>query len=246
MSELDHHTAVAREHAADGNSSPRTRWIGVAWWIVLAALLVTARVQGWLTPEDFEHAMRWSGDRVWLTIPVVIVAFVIGGMLLIPANVMIASLGALLGTWSGLGHGLLGVVVGSTIFHGIGRVGGASLVDQLAGPRVRARIAALARRGFFAVLLLRLVPIVPHAVVGIAAGATRIGLAPFLAATGLVMVPAAVLMAALGHELTSEREHGWLMPAAIAAGLAIIAVATLAARRILRAKADPPPSDPAP
>src|SRR5688572_1390433 len=137
MSELEQNAAARHDPAASIAAARRTRLIGAAWWIVLVALLVTARVQGWLTTADFEHAMQWSGDRVWLTIPVVMLAFVVGGMLLVPANVMIASLGALLGTWSGLGHGLLGVLLGSTVFHGIGRIGGAPLVDQLAGPRVR-------------------------------------------------------------------------------------------------------------
>ncbi|MGH2370781.1 MAG: TVP38/TMEM64 family protein, partial [Chloroflexota bacterium] len=64
------------------------------------------------------------------------------------------------------------------------------------------------------VLIARLIPIISFDVVSYAAGFTRIGLLPFLVATGVGQLPATVVYSVLGENITSGSKVGlWALGA---------------------------------
>ncbi len=80
------------------------------------------------------------------------------------------------------------------ISHRIGHWLGHALLLRLAGPRVRWLSETLGRRGLIAVILLRLTPVAPFAVVNMAAGATHIRAWQMLLGTWIGMAPSTLVI----------------------------------------------------
>ena len=72
-------------------------------------------------------------------------------------------------------------------------------------------MALLARRGFWASALIRLVPTVPSVLINIAAGATPIRFRDFIAGTALGSVPKMALLAFGGHAaiVAAQQNKAW-------------------------------------
>ncbi len=211
--------------------SRRWKLAAAGWWALCVAVLVVLRVTGVLDDALFTEALAAGQGHPWLAAMAVIAVFVIGGIVLVPVTLLIASCGAAFGPWLGLGYGLLGAFTGAALYHGLGRLGARAWIDTLAGPRVRATLRRVARRGVFAVALLRVLPVAPHMVVGLAAGAARIPWWKYMLATMLVMTPGAFVLTVLGHRLRGGATDGWALTA-VAVGLAaLVVVVTWAVKR---------------
>jgi uncharacterized membrane protein YdjX (TVP38/TMEM64 family) len=93
-------------------------------------------------------------------------------------------------------------------------------IETLAGRRLAPLQAWIERRGFWAVLYARIVPGVPYSWVNYAAGATRVGLPAFAAATAIGVAPRAFAYTALGGSLDDLTS-----PEAIVALVALVVMA---------------------
>ncbi|HWH96352.1 MAG TPA: VTT domain-containing protein [Baekduia sp.] len=86
--------------------------------------------------------------------------------------------------------------------YAIGRYAGRPLVARLAGPdRLAAAEALMERGGWPALLVLRLLPIVPISGVGYVAGATHVPLVRFAWTSGIGMIPLMAIAVILGSRL---------------------------------------------
>jgi phospholipase D1/2 len=180
----------------------RWRWLGVAWWVVVVAVAIAAKLGGWLDPRALiEQVSRAPAALVMLG---VVATFVVAGLAFVPVTIMIATCGALFGPRLGLAYGLAGAFLAATTYYAIGRRAGQPVIDRFAGPRLRTHLHAVARRGVLAVVVLRLLPIAPHVVVGLAVGATRIRFRDYLLGTMLVITPLAIVLVTLGDALASR------------------------------------------
>jgi uncharacterized membrane protein YdjX (TVP38/TMEM64 family) len=74
----------------------------------------------------------------------------------------------------------------------IGRKIGRNTVRRLAGPRLNRITRRLARKGFIAMIIVRMVPIAPFSVVNAVAGASHLRLRAFLLGTAVGMFPGIV------------------------------------------------------
>jgi uncharacterized membrane protein YdjX (TVP38/TMEM64 family) len=117
---------------------------------------------------------------------------------LVPRTLLALVGGALFGTLSGSVYVLIGVTVGAAASYGIGRLLGRDFVEA----RLRGRLAlfesAVTRRGTSAVVVSRLIPIVPFCVSNYAFGTTSVRPRQFIVGTVLGALPANVAYAALG------------------------------------------------
>jgi uncharacterized membrane protein YdjX (TVP38/TMEM64 family) len=143
---------------------------------------------------------------------------------LFPYPLIAAASGLVFGTALGTMVSIAAGTTGALAAFLIARAGGADAVAELAGPRLRRLLAAVGRRGFVAVLYLRIVPGVPRDVANYATGLTAVRVLPYTLATLLGIAPRAFAYSALGSsfrvtELTSRE--------------AIVAVAVLAAMALL-------------
>jgi uncharacterized membrane protein YdjX (TVP38/TMEM64 family) len=123
----------------------------------------------------------------------------------------------------------------SLVGFSLGRAFGGRLLEDLRSQSVERFAALVARNGFMASLVIRLVPFAPFVVVNMAAGMTTIALVDFAAGTGVGIAPKIALTAfagrsALGGGLSS------VVLLSMAAGVWL--AAGLLARRWLRRPLD--------
>jgi phospholipase D1/2 len=212
----------------------RWRTIAYAWWGILGITLVLAHVSGWLRASDVvEMATNVSGAGL-ASVGAVTVAFIIGGLFLVPVTLLIANAGMVFGPWWGSVHALVGAFASAAVYYWMGRGVGHDLMDRISSPRLRDATRAVARRGLLAVAAVRLLPIAPHAVVGLVGGASRIGFRDYMLGTIVGMAPGAVALVLVGHGLAIgvRGAHPWAWIPVVALALAAFAVAWLLQRRL--------------
>ncbi|MDB5481036.1 MAG: associated Golgi protein [Caulobacteraceae bacterium] len=154
----------------------------------------------------------------------------------VPQFVLIAAAVAAFGPWRGLAYSWTGTMVSALIGFWIGRTWGAGLLSSLGEGALTGFMALVARNGFLASLVIRLVPFAPFIVVNMAAGVTPIGVIDFGAGTAIGILPKIALTALAGDSITHAVAGGaW----GVAIGLMVLAgaiwiAASLAARRWMK------------
>ncbi|MEP6689590.1 MAG: DUF547 domain-containing protein [Gemmatimonadaceae bacterium] len=208
---------------------------------VLVAILAVAGViayrAGWfrgVTPER----VGMLRDRLRGTpgAPLVFVAlYVLASALALPGTLLTLAGGAIFGTVLGTLLNWLGATLGATASFAISRWFGRDAARTLLGRRAAALDKLLAELGFAALLRLRLIPIVPFNILNFAAGLTGIGVAQYVTATAIGILPATAIYTYFASALiggaSGARAHA-LASAAVAGGLLIVLsfVPTLARR----------------
>ena len=165
-----------------------------------------------------------------------------------PGPVMVAAAGVLFGTAAGFGLALSFVVLGACLAFSIARWWAFDAAERLAGPRAQAVRGWVGRRGFLAVLLLRLAPGLPYTVVNYLVGLTTAPLWAFAAATALGSAPRTFAYTALGGSLGDLRSPEAIVALGVLAVMAVVGIRVAArdpelrsAARALRARGAPAP-----
>lgn len=168
-----------------------------------ALALVAAAAAAWqLAPrftdatiaDVFDTAQAWRGSA-W-AIPALLAAFVVGGLVAFPVNLLIALAIVVLGAWTGAPCALAGVLLSAVALHEIGRALPERFHARLADPRWRRLRERILAHGVLAVATVRLVPVAPYSVVSLAAGMLRVRRVDYIAGTALGMAPGIALYAA--------------------------------------------------
>lgn len=111
--------------------------------------------------------------------------------------------GSLFGLWGGLLCAILGAGGGSLVLFLVARgTLGRALPGQRDGRLDKVR-KLVARDGFWALLALRMAPVVPGWLINLAAGLTLMKLRPFLAGTAIGLLPATLVFASIGSGIES-------------------------------------------
>ena len=201
-------------HAA-GPARPaaRTAWLRpAALGILLCGLVVAAVVVG--VPDG--QALREDVAGLGPLAPLVFVLLYAAVILLpLPKNVLTAVAGLMFGLVEGVLLVLPGAMLGALAAFAVGRWLGRDAVERFTGTRVARLDAALARRGLLAILISRLVPVLPFTGINYAAGLTAIRLRDFVLGTAIGIVPGTVAYVALGAYGTSPTS--WPSVTALAA-----------------------------
>jgi uncharacterized membrane protein YdjX (TVP38/TMEM64 family) len=189
---------------------------------LLAVLLAVLLVAGLLfVPRDADR-LREAVDAAGALAPL---AFVAGGagltLAFFPFPLVAAAGGLLFGIAAGTALSVAAETLGAACAFVLARHGARPWAAELAGPRLAAVLAGIARRGFSAVLLVRVLPGVPRHPANYAFGLTPVALRAFVAATVLGTAPRALGYATLGGTLGDLTS-----PASLAAvgGLAALGV----------------------
>jgi uncharacterized membrane protein YdjX (TVP38/TMEM64 family) len=198
---------------------------------LLGALLVGAVVAAVLVGVPDADAVRGSVAGLGALTPVVFVLVYAAITLLpLPKNVLSVVAGLLFGLVDGVLLVLPGAMLGALVAFGLGRRLGRDAVERFTGTRVARVDALLARRGLVAVLVSRLVPVLPFTGINYAAGLTAIRLRDFVLGTAIGIVPGTVAYVAVGAYGTSPTS--WPFVTAVAVLLVLsLGGAWLASRR---------------
>lgn len=178
--------------------APALRWRLVLLFLLLAGLLLLAWAwqqdhwQAWLRGGAALHWLRGQAAAlgplaVWLMMSA---ALCLALPLVLLSLLVIAAFGP---AW-GMALCFASAGLAALMSHRIGHALGHALLLRLAGPRVRLLSETLGRRGLLAVILMRLAPIAPFAVVNMVAGATHIRPWQMLLGTWIGMAPSTLVM----------------------------------------------------
>ncbi|MEU3199380.1 TVP38/TMEM64 family protein [Streptomyces sp. NPDC006996] len=210
----------------------RAAWIRLA---VLVILLVALGAWVALGGTDLLREVRQWVDSLGLWGPVVFaVCYALAVTALLPGSVLTASAGALFGLQLGAAAVLVGATAGAALSFGLARWLGRPVVARYAGSGRLARLDAyLTRRGFAAVLVLRLVPLFPFSLINYGAGVAGVRFSSYVTATALGIIPGTVVYTGLGGSLGDPASPGlWIA----LGGLLVLSAGGWWAARLIRSR----------
>lgn len=127
----------------------------------------------------------------------------------IPGAVVITASGGLLfGTLPGAGLAVAGATLGAVGLYLAARTALGPFLARKAGGWLERLRPGLERDGFHVLLALRLIPLVPFALLNLVCALVGMRLGPFVAATFLGIIPGAVVFASIGAGLGHVLEAG--------------------------------------
>jgi uncharacterized membrane protein YdjX (TVP38/TMEM64 family) len=163
-----------------------------------------------------------------------LVIHVVGSLIFFPRTVLAVAAGALWGMWWGTLWAALGSVLGAIAGFLLARYINNGVVDLESLRRFGPVLLRAERGGWRAVTVLRLVPVIPHAVSNYALGLTRLDLGAYALGSLLGQLPmtvACVDFGAAGEQLAAGKA-GWLIPTLI--GLAALTLSIAVPRLMMR------------
>jgi uncharacterized membrane protein YdjX (TVP38/TMEM64 family) len=178
-------------------SNARVRAVLLAFIICgLIGLVILWKING---PEDgaslseMLSEVRLAGNSLppWAAIGYILAASVVA----IPMGAISIVACGVFGPWAGALYILAGATLGATISYAIGRYLGHEWLRLFAGERINRISTRLAERGILAVIVIRMLPIAPFAIVNMVAGTSHFRSRDFVLGTIFGMLPGTVLIA---------------------------------------------------
>jgi uncharacterized membrane protein YdjX (TVP38/TMEM64 family) len=127
--------------------------------------------------------------------------YAVGPSFLVPGAVMTIAGGLAFGALWGSIWSLIGANLGALIAFAAGRFLGKSFVEGVIPRRFRHLLDRLVRNGFYVILYLRIVPVIPYNALNLLAGASPIEFQDYMSASLIGMIPGTILFAFLGDAL---------------------------------------------
>ncbi len=209
---------------------------------ILGSLLVLALLAGWLVARahgvpDVAHLRAVvRGAGIWA--PVVFVAVYSALALLpVPKNVLTALGASLFGLAGGALLSWAAALAGACLAFAVGRALGRDAVNRLVRGRLGQVDATLRGHGVTAVLLARLVPILPFTAINYGSGVSAVAFSHYLLGSAVGMIPGTIAYAVLG---AYSGTNPWAVGAAAAALVLLVVRGGTLARRAAAARPSPP------
>ncbi len=186
--------------------SKKTRVAIVARAVVLMLFVAVAIAVGILVPlptlavvQQWAASLGWAGGLLF--------ALVYAAITLTPApkNLLSIAAGLVFGFGIALALVYAGAMLGAAVAFVLGRALGRDAVERYTGSRVAQLDDLVRRRGFLAIIGVRLIPIIPFTAVNYGAGLTAVRRRDYALGTALGIVPgtaAYVAIGAFGFELS--------------------------------------------
>jgi len=212
------------------------RWLAIAGGIsalltIAIALVIGARTFAWSDlPALIDRMTVWRDSP--LAMLSMLGCFIVGGLVVFPVNLLIATAIVVFGPVAGAAIALAGSLASAAVLHQIGAAFPEHVFSRFAGRHAEQLRERVARHGLIAVAIVRLLPVAPYSIVSLAAGIAGIRRAPYFVGTALGMLPGIVLYALFADRarkvIADPRPLSWAM--LLFALLLIVAVALLLRR----------------
>jgi uncharacterized membrane protein YdjX (TVP38/TMEM64 family) len=183
--------------------------------VTLLVLLVLAAAWRWTPLQDLigiENLKSWAQFIRGQTLAPLIVAvgFVVGSVVMIPLTLLIVLTALTFDPIPATAYSLLGGIASGVATFGLGHVMGRDTIRRLAGSRLNSLSRRLSRRGFFAVVAARNLPLAPFALVNAVAGASHIRFWDFTMGTAVGLAPGVIAITLFESRLEDAvRNPGW-------------------------------------
>jgi uncharacterized membrane protein YdjX (TVP38/TMEM64 family) len=209
----------------------------------LLALLGVGIIAAWRWRFEFDPASLSARIGGLPMAPLAFLALhVVASLLFVPRTLLALVAGLAFGMWWGTLWAAVGSVVGAVTGFLVARYVGGGAIDATSRARLAGPLGRVARGGWRAVAMIRLIPVIPHSLTNYALGLTRLRLAPYALGSLLGQLPLTIAYADLGAAggRAMRGSGGWLVPTVIgAAALALSALIPLIARRRGRTRLAP-------
>jgi uncharacterized membrane protein YdjX (TVP38/TMEM64 family) len=193
--------------------SPWVRVVQSGRWVlmVLYLLVIVGLTVAWRDPALRQYmeprALARMGQAL-LAMPMgpimVLGGYVVAVLLAVPVAVLITVGALVFGPWPGMAYALFGMVSGAIVSYGIGLYTGAELIDRWSNQgRLHALAMALKRRGLWAIIVIRAVPVAPFVVINMTAGAFRVRFRDYVLGTFLGLAPGTIMISLFMDRLTA-------------------------------------------
>ncbi|MFD0825764.1 TVP38/TMEM64 family protein [Neobacillus sp. M.A.Huq-85] len=173
--------------------------------IISISVLILIIVIGYLQKDELVHLIK-QGGALSIFISMILVAICVF-FPLIPFPVLAGMIGAIFGTAQGMFISLIGAMAGTMVFFFITRYGFRDYAQEklLRFPKVQEYEEFLNRNSFLAILVCRLVPIIPAPVVNIICGLSKVNWLIFFTASTIGKIPNILLLSFVGATLSSNK-----------------------------------------
>lgn len=202
------------------------RWMRPA--LLVAVVLAAAAVAFLVGVPPIQQIRAWVSSAGWAG--PVLYAALYAGLSLTPTPATVLSIGA--GVLFGLGVGVpvvwAGATAGAVAGFALARYLGRATVEGLGGERLARLDALLRRRGLLAMIGIRILPVVPFAILNVACGLTAVRARDYVLGTALGIIPGATAFVAIG---AYGAEPGSLPFLLSVLGLAVLLGGAVMARR---------------
>ncbi len=221
----------------------RAVWVSIALFGLVAAIFIIGRFVLDIRPGSVE-AWFETASQGWYALPVTIALFTALAFVGAPQFALIAAAVFAFGPAQGFVYAWIATMVSATVDFWLARFLGADVLKRYGGETVNRISSFVGRNGFFASLIVRIVPSAPFIVVNMAAGVSRMSYIAFIAGAGIGVIPKTALVAFAGGSLMALFAGGGIwavvtLAAVVAAWIAVM----LAGRRWLRSQAPGGPED---
>jgi phospholipase D1/2 len=154
----------------------------------------------------------------------IVLGYVAAAVMSVPVTLLIASMGIVFGAAWGGTYALIGTTIAAALSFRLGHWLGRDAVRKLAGARVNRLSERVAKRGIVAVVVLRLLPVAPFAIVNLVAGASHIRMRDFMIGTMLGMGPGIFLTVAFAHQFVASLRHPTVGSFAVLIGIGAVLI----------------------
>lgn len=192
-----------KKKKTSGKSRRRRIWLAVA---ILVLLFGLAAAWKWTPLADQISLRRVTGWAVSLRshparTPIILAAYLIGSLLMVPITVLIAATALAFGPILGSAYALAGCFLGAGVTYAVGYFLGKDFVRQITGPKWARVERKIGQSGIIAVTTLRLLPVAPFTVVNIISGAFQIPVWHYAVGSLLGMVPGIIVTNLFARQL---------------------------------------------
>ncbi|MDD2742571.1 MAG: TVP38/TMEM64 family protein [Rhodocyclaceae bacterium] len=170
--------------------------------LLLIALVLAWRwssLSDWLAPHRLVEALRQAGAHQGTILSIAYIT--LASVTAVPLGVIIVVSSIAFGPWLGSALVISGACIGSVCSYGIGSMLGHEGLCRFGGERLNRLSEKLAKKGILSVVVLRMLPVAPFAIVNMVAGASHIRIRDFLIGTALGMLPGTLILSYLSNSI---------------------------------------------
>lgn len=231
--------ALIRFFTRMDSRATRAVWITLLLFALVIAVFLIGRFVLDIEPASV-RAWFSSASSEWYALPVTILVFTALAFVGAPQFALIAAAVFAFGPVQGFFYSWVATMVSASVDFYLGKLLGAKTVRRYGGQTVNRISAFVGRNGFWASLIVRIVPSAPFIVVNMAAGVSRMSFLPFIAGLAIGVIPKTAVIAFFGGSLIALLAGGgWQAGLALAGAAAAWIAFMLFARRLLRSGSGP-------
>ena len=168
----------------------KVRIVAAVALVAISAGLYLSPLRTWLTVENVSAAIRQI-SALWYAPFLFMIAFAVACVVWIPASVFLIAAGVIWGWKLGSLYAITGALLGAAMSYYVSRFLGAEAMARFGGGRI---VRYLDHAGFQTMLILRLIPLFPFAVLNYGAGIAGVKARDFILSTALGVLPSMIVV----------------------------------------------------